>query len=245
MRRIITFTLILAIMMISSVTLAEDFKTQPYLNSPLLEDLMPRQDGKIGIELTTQMPTSYITGGMKDTGILLAGNRAFCSGTFAKNSKGVIHFYTAAHCCRVWRNNTPRILTQEGRVIDMGLVEYSKDGVDACRVGFLPDEGIENTNILRVDTDIKLGSKIGRNLLLNSPFPNYSISERTQRVFVTGPNRDMPGYTVAADFRPGMSGSSVLNTNGELVGFAVAGYVNTPIPACIVTGIDQTQWLGE
>ena len=234
--------LVLALILMGRMLYAGDtlFQNLPYDNSnDTATDLLLDMQGVIPADMVSAKV-------MKDTVILTLDDRAFCSGTFARDPKGQVHIYTAAHCCANYLFNQDgkmEVVTQGNRKVKVKaptMESFADNGVDACRLEPESSGRTVSTRIGNAELDKD------RNFFLVSPFPIYSQAERTQRVWVIGQTIEDPfSWAVSAVFAPGMSGSAIISPKGILIGFAVAGYLHVPHPVQVITLINDTGWIQE
>jgi len=208
-----------------------------------VESLMP--------ELSVATPTSKVNHPqkvmdkvMKKTVVMLAQDRAFCSGVIARDDENKMFVYTAAHCCAVYVGYgiQPEALTYDNRTIKLFMPDDSRmtnisEGTDACRLEIKPGN--------KVTTNVKTGP-LGRQATLFgvSAFPNYSPSQRVPAISVMGKTFfSGTHYVTSSSVNPGMSGSPVIDVNGRVVGFMVAHFLYTPYPNAIISVMEYSGFL--
>lgn len=187
-------------------------------------------------------PDKLLSNVIKRTVMLTLEGAPFCSGILATDPTGRTYVYTAAHCCAVYESRPimqAAITTQVNTTFTIKAptdASYAADTLDACR--------LETTTPLR--SPIKIAPLTDRNLFVVSAFPNYSPYERITRLFVVGRLIEEGGLLVTSgNVFPGMSGSPVIDRAGNVVGIAVAHYLNTPYPNCIITPLNDTGFLSK
>jgi len=194
-------------------------------------------------------PGDMVENALDDSVILTLEGRPFCSGQLAKDQNNSIYMYTAAHCCAVYSmyNKGEGIVVDRGRdTLKVTNPDYSDD-TDACRMEIEKDGWFDwNYYYTLFSVDTKTAARNGeRQVFVVSPFPNYDNSQRMQSMFLVGSSMENPKELLASvRFYPGMSGSAIVNMQGDLIGHAVAIYPYAKHYISIITVLEETHFLG-